>query len=198
MVDPDGNVHAGELVAGADIVAAITEEGGTAIALTADVTDEDSVITAVAAATEALGTPAILHNNVGVTVLGGVDSLSREAWDRGLALNVSGVFLTCKHTLPAMLEAGRSRRDRGLRRRRAVRRRPARPRRGDRPPQLPHLDTDQGHPGGRPRVDVHGELQAARGFRREAAGRPRDAGLAGPPAPASTSPRWSSGATSAT
>ncbi|WP_308816603.1 SDR family NAD(P)-dependent oxidoreductase [Pseudonocardia alni] len=94
-------------VAAANTADAITEEGGTAIALTADVTDEDSVITAVAAATEALGTPAILHNNVGVTVLGGVDSLSREAWDRGLALNVSGAFLTCKHTLPAMLAAGR-------------------------------------------------------------------------------------------
>lgn len=90
-----------------DTATEIGKEDGTAIALTADVTDEESVAAAVAAATEALGVPAVLHNNVGVTVVGGVENLSRQDWDRGLALNATGAFLTCKHTLPAMLAAGR-------------------------------------------------------------------------------------------
>lgn len=106
--------RAGALVAAIDInidaaentTKQILDEGNSALALTADVTDETSVREAVAAATAMLGTPAILHNNVGVTVLGGVDVLSRDAWDRGIALNATGAFLTCRHTLPAMLEAG--------------------------------------------------------------------------------------------
>ena len=85
----------------------IRDKGGTAVAIAADVTNEDSVEAAVIAATEALGVPAVLHNNVGVTVLGAVHMLSRESWDRGIALNATGAFLTCKHTLPVMLEAGR-------------------------------------------------------------------------------------------
>ena len=107
--------RAGALVAAIDISGGnarstaeqIADEGGTAVAITADVTDEESVAAAVATATAALGTPAILHNNVGVVVLGGVEALSREDWDRGLALNATGAFLTCKHVLPSMLAAGR-------------------------------------------------------------------------------------------
>lgn len=99
-VDLDGD-------AAARTARAITGEGGRAVALTADVTDEASVERAVAAAAAALGTPDVLHNNVGVAVTGGVTALSRETWDRALALNVTGAFLTCKHTLPGMLAAGR-------------------------------------------------------------------------------------------
>lgn len=107
--------RAGALVAAIDIdgesarVTAdqVVREGGTALALTADVTDEESVAAAVRATTETLGAPAILHNNVGVPVLGDVETLGRDAWDRAIALNATGAFLTCKHALPAMLAAGR-------------------------------------------------------------------------------------------
>lgn len=85
----------------------IRDEGGAALPLTADVTAEDAVAEAVDVAVERLGVPAVLHNNVGVALTGGVDELTRAEWDRALALNVTGVFLTCKHTLPHMLAAGR-------------------------------------------------------------------------------------------
>ncbi|SDG87644.1 SDR family NAD(P)-dependent oxidoreductase [Pseudonocardia oroxyli] len=90
----------------------ITAEGGSALALAADVTDEDSVAAVVDAAVEALGTPSVLHNNVGVTVLGAVDSLSTADWERGLALNATGAFLTCRNTLPHMAAGRGARGDR--------------------------------------------------------------------------------------
>lgn len=49
----------------------------------------------------------VLHNNVGVTVLGTPADLSYEQWQRAFRLNVDGVFLACKHVLPAMVERGR-------------------------------------------------------------------------------------------
>jgi NAD(P)-dependent dehydrogenase (short-subunit alcohol dehydrogenase family) len=90
-----------------ETAALIRDGGGTALPLTADVTEEDAVAEAVTVAVERLGTPAVLHNNVGVALTGGVDELTRAEWDRALALNVTGVFLTCKHTLPHMLASGR-------------------------------------------------------------------------------------------
>ncbi|MEU0791861.1 SDR family NAD(P)-dependent oxidoreductase [Amycolatopsis sp. NPDC005961] len=83
----------------------ITAEGGTALGVPADVTDEDDVVRALETAAE-LGAPTILHNNVGVAVTGGLAELTRQSWDRALALNLTGVFLTCKHTLPQLRAAG--------------------------------------------------------------------------------------------
>jgi len=84
----------------------IVGEGGVAVALRADVTREDEVAAAVARAAEALGAPSVLHNNVGVARTGGILELDRAGWDAALAVNVSGVFLTCKYTVPRMLDAG--------------------------------------------------------------------------------------------
>jgi NAD(P)-dependent dehydrogenase (short-subunit alcohol dehydrogenase family) len=80
--------------------------GGTAVAIRADVTREDEVAAAVAEAAAALGDPTVLHNNVGVASTGGLADLDRAGWDAALAVNVTGVFLTCKHTVPRMLAAG--------------------------------------------------------------------------------------------
>jgi NAD(P)-dependent dehydrogenase (short-subunit alcohol dehydrogenase family) len=86
--------------------AQITGDGGCAIALRADVTEERDVVAVLDAADEAVGPPAILHNNVGVASVVGLVDLSREAWDRALAVNVTGAFLTCKHTVPRMVASG--------------------------------------------------------------------------------------------
>jgi NAD(P)-dependent dehydrogenase (short-subunit alcohol dehydrogenase family) len=86
--------------------AEICRAGGSAVAIRADVTREDEVAAAVASATAALGNPTVLHNNVGVASTGGLADLDRASWDAALAVNVTGVFLTCKHTVPGMLAAG--------------------------------------------------------------------------------------------
>src|SRR6267143_1326307 len=47
----------------------------------------------------------VLHNNVGIAAGdGGPVHLSEEAWDRIHAVNLKGMFLTCKHVLPVMRE----------------------------------------------------------------------------------------------
>jgi len=84
----------------------ISAEGGTAVALTADVTREDEVVAVVARAREQLGTPSVLHNNVGITVTGDITDLDLAEWDRSFTINLGGVFLACKHTIPIMVEAG--------------------------------------------------------------------------------------------
>lgn len=86
---------------------AINDEGNTAVALTADVTDSTQVAAAVAATKEAFGAVDVLHNNVGATVLGTPEELSYEHWQKAFQLNVDGAFLACKHVLPLMIEQGR-------------------------------------------------------------------------------------------
>jgi NAD(P)-dependent dehydrogenase (short-subunit alcohol dehydrogenase family) len=84
----------------------IRDEGGAAVAFGADVTEETDVSAVVASAADRLGPPTVLHNNVGVTTVGEITDMDRAAWDAALAVNLTGVFLTCKHTIPLMLSAG--------------------------------------------------------------------------------------------
>jgi NAD(P)-dependent dehydrogenase (short-subunit alcohol dehydrogenase family) len=84
----------------------INGHGGTALPFAADVTSEDDVRATIAAVAERFGPPTVLHNNVGATTVGDITELERDAWDFALSLNLTGTFLTCKHTLPWMLDAG--------------------------------------------------------------------------------------------
>jgi NAD(P)-dependent dehydrogenase (short-subunit alcohol dehydrogenase family) len=85
----------------------IVAEGGTAIALAADVTKSDDIAAAVARTLAEWGRIDVLHNNVGVTIMGGPLELSEASWQRGLDLNLTSAFLACKHVLPVMLDQGR-------------------------------------------------------------------------------------------
>lgn len=87
--------------------ARVAHAGGEALALAADVTRSDEVAAAVARTLEAYGRIDVLHNNVGVTIMGGPLEVSQESWQRGLDLNLTGAFLACKHVLPVMLAQGR-------------------------------------------------------------------------------------------
>nr|WP_206031251.1 SDR family NAD(P)-dependent oxidoreductase [Rhodococcus sp. B10] len=84
----------------------IRDEGCTAAAFGADVTQEAEVAECIAAAADEFGAPTVLHNNVGVTTVGDITDMDRATWDAALAVNLTGVFLTCKHTIPLMLSAG--------------------------------------------------------------------------------------------
>lgn len=89
----------------------IAGEGGEAIALAADVTDEDAVAAAVARVVAEFGRIDVLHNNVGVTGLtpGGTDPLemTAEQWRRTVDINLTSVFLACRHAVPVMRAQGR-------------------------------------------------------------------------------------------
>ena len=86
--------------------ALIAAEGGQAIASTVDVTHSAHIATTVAQTLAAFGRIDVLHNNVGVTIMGGPVELSEAAWQRGLDLNLTSAFLACKHVLPVMLAQG--------------------------------------------------------------------------------------------
>lgn len=91
-----------------DIVAA----GGTASAVTADVSVEDDVAAMVAAAVERYGRLDVLHNNaaaLGADVHlrdGDLVDLDVGVWDQTLAVNARGVMLGCKHAVPPMRASG--------------------------------------------------------------------------------------------
>jgi NAD(P)-dependent dehydrogenase (short-subunit alcohol dehydrogenase family) len=86
--------------------ALIVQAGGEAIACAADVTKSADVAAIVVRTLEAYGRIDVLHNNVGMTMMGGPEELSEEAWKRSFDLNVTGVFLACKHVLPVMVAQG--------------------------------------------------------------------------------------------
>ena len=91
----------------AEETAAIIEgEGGVALAVAADVTDAESVAKAVSQVVSRFGRIDILHNNVGVTHMGGPVELTEEQFKAALDLNIGPVYRTSKAVIPHMLEQG--------------------------------------------------------------------------------------------
>jgi len=84
----------------------IDREGGTCEVMKVDVSKKDEVETMVDQCIAAFGRIDILHNNVGIVVLGGPLETSEETWDRVMAVNLKSIFLTCKYTLPHMERQG--------------------------------------------------------------------------------------------
>jgi 2-keto-3-deoxy-L-fuconate dehydrogenase len=68
----------------------------------ADVTDDDAVRAAVAAATETLGGLDILVNNAGIGAAGTVEDNDDDEWRHVLDVNVLGVVRTTRAALPAL------------------------------------------------------------------------------------------------
>jgi NAD(P)-dependent dehydrogenase (short-subunit alcohol dehydrogenase family) len=81
----------------------IRGEGAFCEAVAADVTDGRQVQALVEDIAARYGRIDILHNNVGTTAMGGPVEESEESWHRVIDINLTSVFLTCKHVLPVML-----------------------------------------------------------------------------------------------
>ena len=85
----------------------ITSAGGSVQTLVADITDEEQVEKIAPACLDAFGSIDILHNNVGIgTGDGSVNRLEREVWDQIFSVNVTGMYLTCKHVIPTLRANG--------------------------------------------------------------------------------------------
>lgn len=89
-----------------EVKAEIEKTGSKAAAVGCDVTNEESVKTAMQTVLDTFGHIDILLNNAGVAVRGGVDSMSVEDWDKSFDTNVKGIFLASKYVLPQMKERG--------------------------------------------------------------------------------------------
>ena len=86
----------------ADIEAA----GGRAIAVAMDVTDEASTIAAYDAAEAAFGTVDTIIANAGMNSEGPTTDLPAEEFDRVMAVNLRGVFLTAREGAKRLIAAG--------------------------------------------------------------------------------------------
>jgi NAD(P)-dependent dehydrogenase (short-subunit alcohol dehydrogenase family) len=76
-----------------------------AIAITADVTDEDEVAEYVRTAVDKFGTIDVFYNNAGVEGdVAPITKYSLESFRKVIDVNVVGVFLGMKHVLPVMLK----------------------------------------------------------------------------------------------
>ena len=86
----------------------ITDAGGTAIALTADVSVAADTERMVAETVDEFGALHIAFNNAGIMHPDDGDAVGTEEriWDLTMGINAKGVFLGCKYEIPAILTSG--------------------------------------------------------------------------------------------
>jgi NAD(P)-dependent dehydrogenase (short-subunit alcohol dehydrogenase family) len=94
---------------GPAVVATVAELGDRAFPLVADVTDEASVAAAFDEVRRRHGRLDVLYTCAAVQLIGEdapVHALDLDVWERTHAVNLRGVYLTCKHGVRLMMESG--------------------------------------------------------------------------------------------
>jgi 3-oxoacyl-[acyl-carrier protein] reductase len=89
------------------VVEQIQSNGGTAIALRADLTDSTQVLDLFNQTEEKLGTVDILVNNAGIAEYGTLAEITDESFDRQMNLNVRSVFIASREAARRMKAGGR-------------------------------------------------------------------------------------------
>lgn len=86
----------------------LTASGARALAVRADVASDDDSARMVDAAESTFGRLDVLFNNAGISHARDDDAVSTEldVWELTMAVNARGVFLGCKHGIPALRRAG--------------------------------------------------------------------------------------------
>ena len=93
---------------GTGAVAAIEAAGGEAAFVQVDVSSGDDVEAMVRFAMDRFGALHVLYNNAGIFPAddGGAIETPEPTWERVMDVNLKGVWLGCKHGIPAMLASG--------------------------------------------------------------------------------------------
>jgi NADP-dependent 3-hydroxy acid dehydrogenase YdfG len=86
----------------------IDDAGGRAIAIEADVTDQEQAISAVTQTVQELGRLDTLFNNAGVMLLGPIVDAPVDEWERMIDLNLKGLLYTAHAAIPHLLAAAES------------------------------------------------------------------------------------------
>lgn len=97
-----------DVVDGTDAVETIVAAGGEASFVACDVVDEDAVVGAIDHARQCFGGLHVLYTNAGISPGddGDPETTPVTTWDHTMDVNVKGVFLCCRHGIPAMLDSG--------------------------------------------------------------------------------------------
>lgn len=96
-----------DIVGASVTVAEVEAGGGQAIVCQVDVSQDEPVRAMVDLATGSYGRLDVLHNNAYWAPLNrSVTETSLPEWDRTIAVTLTGVFLGCKHAIPAMIDGG--------------------------------------------------------------------------------------------
>ena len=80
----------------------LNSQDRTILPIHCDVTDSDSVRSAIDKTVATYGRLDILVNNAGVFKPGTVEEQTEKDWDLTMDVNLKGVFLMCKHAIPVM------------------------------------------------------------------------------------------------
>jgi NAD(P)-dependent dehydrogenase (short-subunit alcohol dehydrogenase family) len=84
----------------------VRASGGDVAFVACDVTDEDAVEALVAGTVERYGRLDIVVNAAGIAPASPVESMELAVWTELLAINVTSMFLVCKHAIPRLRAAG--------------------------------------------------------------------------------------------
>jgi 3-oxoacyl-[acyl-carrier protein] reductase len=87
-------------------VAAIANEGGTALAVGADVSNAEQVAAAVATVADRLGPPTVLVNNAGILRDNLLFKMSEDDWDMVMNVHLRGAFLMTREVQKHQTEQG--------------------------------------------------------------------------------------------
>ena len=93
---------------GAATVERVRKNGGQAAYVRADVSKDADCAAMVAFAEKTFGKLDVLFNNAGIMDSSDDDAMKtpEAVWEKTLAINLKGVFLGCKHGIPALRRAG--------------------------------------------------------------------------------------------
>ena len=90
------------------LVGEIANQGGSALAVAGDVSDEAFAKALVERAEKSYGRLDVAFNNAGILgEQGPTAGISLEGWNEALKVNLTSAFLAAKHQIPAMLKQGK-------------------------------------------------------------------------------------------
>ena len=87
---------------------AVSDAGGQSVAVVADVSNDAGCAAMVTTAESTFGRLDVLFNNAGISHADDGDAITttEDVWDLTFDINVKGVFLGCKHGIPALRRSG--------------------------------------------------------------------------------------------
>lgn len=84
----------------------ISNAGGAALAVVADVSVRNQVIAAADKVRRALGPITVLVNNAGIENFSSFEAIGEETWERLIDVNLKGAYIVTQVVLPDMVQAG--------------------------------------------------------------------------------------------